>query len=71
MAAEDYFDPYGGPEDDEESDIRCKYCHERYLYWEEARGERNQKKFVLMNEDGSIHNCPAFGSATASAEEFE
>jgi DNA-directed RNA polymerase subunit RPC12/RpoP len=54
------------PEDEE---IRCKYCHERYLHWEEARGERNQKVFVLMNEDGSIHHCPAF--AKASVNEFE
>ena len=54
------------PEDEE---IRCKYCRERYLHWEEARGERNQKLFVLMNEDGSVHQCAAF--APASASEFD
>ncbi len=53
--------------DDEE--IRCKYCHERYLHWEEGRGEHNQKVFMLLNEDGSAHNCPAYAKATA--DEFK
>jgi hypothetical protein len=60
-------------EDDEEfpddEEIRCKYCNERYLRWDEARGERNQKVFVLVTEDGAVHNCPAF--AKPSIHEFE
>lgn len=35
MAAEDYFTPYGEPEDDddEESDATCKHCGKSGLEW--------------------------------------
>lgn len=63
------FDNYDDMEEGEEGEVRCKNCHERYLHWEEARNKYNQKKFVLMNEDDSIHNCPAF--TVAAADEFK
>jgi hypothetical protein len=67
---------YGWPEDDEdteESEVRCKFCRTRDLHWEEARGERNQKKWVLMEENGTMHACPpgeGFSAGQATDEEF-
>lgn len=38
-------------------DIVCKHCEVSGLYWEEARGKRNQKCWVLMEPNGKIHVC--------------
>lgn len=48
---------YDGFDEDDLHEVRCKYCRERGLYWEEARGEHNRKKWVLVDEDGNIHDC--------------
>jgi hypothetical protein len=50
--------------------ITCKRCGADELYWEEARGERNEKRWVLMEHNGEIHVCPDAPSA-ASADEFD
>lgn len=55
----------------DEIETRCKYCCERGLFWEEARGEHNQKKWVLVDEDGNIHACKKGPYAPANlAEDF-
>lgn len=64
MAAEDWgFEDY-----DYEDGFRivCRRCEAEGLAWEEARGERNEKRWVLIESDGSVHCCPQ----TADADEF-
>jgi hypothetical protein len=61
------FDDYDGGYD--EQDITCKRCGADELYWEEARGEHNEKRWVLMEYNGSVHVCPNAPSA-ADADEF-
>lgn len=69
MAANDYL-PQGFDEyDREDFGIVCKRCKADELAWEEARGERNEKRWVLIESDGSVHCCPDAPSA-ASADEF-
>lgn len=50
--------------------ITCKRCGADDLYWEEARGERNEKRWVLVGYNGTVHACPDAPSA-ASADEFD
>ena len=59
------FDSYDG----DEGTITCKRCGADELHWEEARGEHNEKRWVLMECTGQIHVCPNAPSA-ASADEF-
>ena len=47
----------------------CKRCGADELYWEEARGPHNRKRWVLMERTGQIHVCPDAPSA-AAADEF-
>ena len=70
MAAEDYlpdalFGSYA-----EEGTITCKRCGADDLHWEEARGEHNEKRWVLLEFDDSVHCCPNAPGA-ASADEFD
>jgi hypothetical protein len=37
--------------------ITCKRCGADELEWEEARGERNQKCWVLVEANGTVHVC--------------
>lgn len=53
--SDEQMDAYG--EDLELTEVRCRYCCERGLRWEETRGNMNRKKWVLVDEDGSIHDC--------------
>lgn len=65
--------PWVDPDEDEYQDaeeVRCKHCRERDLFWEEARGDHNRKKRVLVDEDGNMHDCPAFRKPVASDEDF-
>ncbi len=54
-------DDFSGYDEDEryaeENEIRCKYCRKRDLLWQEGRGEHNRKKWVLVDENGDIHDC--------------
>lgn len=57
MAIEDWlpFDSYDG---DEDSELKvCNRCGADGLLWEEARGERNQKCWVLVTLSGAVHEC--------------
>lgn len=49
--------------------VRCKYCGLSYLQWEEARDERNRKRWVLM-DGANIHHCSA-RPGPAALSEFE
>jgi hypothetical protein len=68
MAADDWC-PRDAPWDEDDCGIVCKYCGQGELEWEEARGERNEKRWVLVDYKGDIHNCRAIGPA--SIDEFE
>ena len=70
MAAEDYlyYDFYDDEDCGEEGTITCKRCGADGLHWERARGEHNEIRWVLMEEDDSIHVCPDAGAA--KADEF-
>lgn len=48
---------YDGFDEGAIHEVRCKFCKEHWLYWEEVRGEHNRKKWVLLDEDGNIHDC--------------
>lgn len=56
MAAEDYFDPYSYPDDEDEfagsGNIECKRCGKSGLRWEDVEG-----KWVLYNSKGVKHVC--------------
>lgn len=71
MAAEDWVD-FGVEFDDFDFDgtVTCKYCGAGYLFWEEARGERNEKRWVLVTSQGKIHSCPK-RPGPAAIDEFE
>lgn len=62
----EYEEEYG---DQDESEVRCKHCGERDLFWEEARGPHNRKRWVLVTGEGEIHKCPAY-RAEATAADF-
>lgn len=49
-------------EADGETEITCKRCGAQDLHWEEARGERNEKRWVLMEANDTIHCCPRVGA---------
>lgn len=61
---DDCFDHWGDAEsewqDDEPKLVSCKYCQTENLVWEEARGEHNEKRWVLMTYFGEPHACRAF-----------
>lgn len=40
---------------DEDSEVRCKHCGERGLWWEEV----DYGLWHLVDEDGVVHKCPA------------
>lgn len=69
MAAEDYFDPYGEPDEDEGS-ITCKYCGAQDLHWEEGFTTSRGLRWVLIEENDSIHCCTHGPQPAASADEF-
>lgn len=54
---------------DEQSEVRCKYCHERDLYWEEY-DDAGRTRFRLVDGEGRVHDCPKKPS-NAPAAEFE
>ena len=62
MAMEDYFDPYG--EDEQPTEVRCKFCGEAGLYWEE-----NATGWFLVDEDGEEHVCEI--KATSEFEDLD
>jgi len=63
MAAEDYISDFF---DDYENEVECKFCGIGPLQWEECRGAHNRKKWVLIDEDGNIHDC----RGAATSDEF-
>lgn len=69
MAIEDYF-PVGDEDWDETepSERDCNKCGAQELHWEEARGESNEKRWVLVERNGMIHCCPHL--KPAEADEF-
>lgn len=67
MLIDRMLDDYDGGYD--EQDITCKLCGADELAWEEARGEHNRKRWVLVERNGSVHACPNAPSA-ADANEF-
>lgn len=73
----DHLDDYEDDGDDygvDDGMIECKHCGEDGLYWEEARDEQRNWRYVLMNgKTGEIHNCPAFQpkAPPSSADDFE
>lgn len=67
MRIEDYIDAFDPPDNWDDTGVHCKYCKCDQLEWCEARGERNQKKWVLLNSDGSVHSCR---SGPAEKDEF-
>jgi len=55
MAAEDYFEWYFDPLDDEyEQDIQCKYCKNYGFHW-----ELTDRGWRLHTETGKLHTCKA------------
>jgi hypothetical protein len=53
----------------DESNITCKYCGLDGLHWGEARGERNQKCWTLMDGE-EPHDCPKYLKRVADADDF-
>jgi hypothetical protein len=65
MSIEDYFDPYGDPDDrDDPEEQRCKYCGTRGLYF-----EGRDWRWILVDEDGNAH-APHCKGRTAKRSEF-
>jgi hypothetical protein len=56
--------------DDEHSDypgsVCCKFCGYGPFEWQEARGEKNRKRWVLVDVAGNIHDC----RSVAGPDEF-
>ena len=54
MAAEDYFDPYGSPDDEEgnERSVECNRCGKSCLHWEQT-----ENGWALYTENGKRHKC--------------
>lgn len=50
----------------EETEVRCKFCSERYLYWQ----DQGDGTVVLVNEDNELHDCPARKGSTDDFEEL-
>lgn len=69
MAAEDYFDPYGEP-DDYEDGITCRYCGVDELRWEWGWARGKGGRWCLMEGDGTLHCCAHGALAPATADEF-
>lgn len=49
---EDYFDPYGGQDDDQPSIVSCKRCGKDGLHWNDEDGQ-----WVLMEGAYKVHKC--------------
>ncbi len=49
----------------EDREVRCKFCGERYLHWEERSG-----RMVLVDDEDRAH-APHCKARTASADEFK
>jgi hypothetical protein len=55
-------------EDDSAYTRSCSRCGAFELHWEEARGDHNRKRWVLMEADGSIHCCSDTWSAATPSD---
>jgi hypothetical protein len=52
MAAEDYFDVWGDPDEFNESGVACRRCGAVYLEWRNREG-----RWRLYDDFGKLHQC--------------
>ena len=58
MAAEDYFDPYDEPPDDDDArPVTCKRCGRGNLFWEQYQDEQRNWRWRLIDKNEEPHTC--------------